>query len=114
VEKRNPRARVKRRATVTSRFEMCVQVTMSATLISFRYCRSAYIQIPRARVGGECGCTTAPRSREGGGGPSAVVVGKTTALYETVLLGAIFQFASDAVEMRNYLEAFLKEGAALE
>lgn len=38
-----------------------------------------------------------------------MVVGKTLALYETVLLGAIFQFASDAVQMRNYLAAFLEE-----
>jgi hypothetical protein len=44
-----------------------------------------------------------------GGGPSVLDVGNTMALYETVLLGAIFQFASDAVEMRNYMEAFLEE-----
>lgn len=58
-------------------------------------------------VGGEC--TTARRSGGGGGGPSVMDVGNTVALYETVLLGAIFQFASDAVEMRNYLEAFLEK-----
>ena len=36
-------------------------------------------------------------------------VSNTVALYETVLLDAIFQFASDAVEMCNYLEASLNE-----
>lgn len=50
----------------------------------------------------------------GSGGPSAMVVGKTVALYETVLLDAIWQITSDAVKMRDHLEAFLNEEAAVE
>lgn len=43
-----------------------------------------------------------------------MVVGKTVALYETVLLDAIWQITSDAVKMRDHLEAFLNEEAAVE
>lgn len=71
-------------------------------------CRSACSQISRARVSGECGYTTAWRSEEGGGGPRAAVAGETMALYETVLLGAIFQFAIEVMEMSNYQKAFLQ------
>jgi hypothetical protein len=75
VEKRDPRAGVKRRVTaacVAWRFETCVQVAMPATLVSFRCCSPACTQISRARVSGECGCTTARRSGRGG---AAVVEG---------------------------------------
>ncbi|KAF1933591.1 uncharacterized protein M421DRAFT_200662 [Didymella exigua CBS 183.55] len=68
----------------------CVEVTMPATLISFRCCRSACTQISRARVSGDCGSTTARRDEWCGGGPGAVVVGETMALYETVLHCANF------------------------
>lgn len=46
--------------------------------------------------------------------PRALVVGKTMALYETVLLDAIFPFAVEVAEMLKYQQTFLIERAAVE